>query len=168
MVELSLNDWVVLALLGEEPRHGFAIARELRPNVDLGRVLTIQRALVYRSLDRLVVAGLAVVVAVEPGDSGPDRIVHRVTRLGRTALTEWFGRPVEHVRDLRVEFLVKLRLSQRAGRDTSALLASQRAVLGPTLDHLTGFTADADAVDRWRHHQATAARAFLEDLARRP
>jgi DNA-binding PadR family transcriptional regulator len=168
MVELSLNDWVVLALLGEEPRHGFAIARELRPNADLGRVLTIQRALVYRSLDRLVLAGLAVVGVVEPGDSGPDRTVHRVTRRGRTALNEWFGRPVEHVRDLRVEFLVKLRLSQRTGRDTSPLVASQRAVLGPTLDHLTGLTADADAVDRWRHQQATAARAFLEDLTRQP
>ncbi len=44
--ELSLTEWVVLALLGERPAHGFALARELAAGGDLGRILTVHRPLV--------------------------------------------------------------------------------------------------------------------------
>ena len=48
--DLSLTEWIVLALVAEGPSHGFAIAKELRADSDLGRVMTVQRALVYRAL----------------------------------------------------------------------------------------------------------------------
>jgi hypothetical protein len=35
--DLSLNDWAVLALVAEQPMHGFAIARELAPGGILDR-----------------------------------------------------------------------------------------------------------------------------------
>ena len=71
--ELSLTEWVVLAVLVEAPIHGFAIAKELRPDTDLGRILTVHRPLVYRALDRLVAAGLAEPHHTEPGAAGPTR-----------------------------------------------------------------------------------------------
>ena len=42
--DLSLTEWAVLAVVAEAPAHGFAIAKELAPTGDLGRIL--------RSLDR--------------------------------------------------------------------------------------------------------------------
>ncbi|MFV0259098.1 MAG: PadR family transcriptional regulator, partial [Acidimicrobiales bacterium] len=65
--ELSLTEWVVLAVLAEAPTHGFAVAKELRPGTDLGRVITVHRPLVYRALDRLVAAGLIEYHSTEPG-----------------------------------------------------------------------------------------------------
>lgn len=164
--ELSLNEWVVLALLAEGPSHGFALAKQLEADTDLGRVLTVRRPLVYRALGRLVDAGLAEPHHSEPGIAGPNRTVHRITRRGRTALRSWLRRPVEHVRDLRIEFLVKLRLSRRAGRDTAELVAAQRDALTDTLDRLAALDGDADEVDLWRHHNAVAVSAFLDHLAR--
>lgn len=163
---LSLTEWVVLALLAEKPAHGFALARELRPDADLGRILTVHRPLVYRALARLVDAGLAEPHHTEPGEAGPTRTVHRPTRHGRRRLRRWFDEPVEHVRDLRMEFLAKLRLAERAGRDGASLVAAQRHALSATLDHLADPARGSDdVVELWRRHTAAAARAFLDDLA---
>lgn len=164
-MEVSLNEWVVLALLAEAPAHGFAVARELRPDRDLGRILTVHRPLVYRALARLVAAGLAEPFETEPGDAGPARTLHRPTRRGRAALAAWFVQPVEHIRDLRIEFLVKVRLSERAGRDPGPLIGAQSAALASAFDRVTSLSDEADVVDLWRHHTASAALGFLEDLA---
>lgn len=161
--DLSLTEWVVLALVAESPTHGFAVSKQLRPDSDLGRVLTVHRPLVYRALDRLGDHELVEEVQTEPGDGGPQRTVNRATRRGKTAVDRWLDSPVEHVRDLRIEFLVKLRLSQRRGRDASGLVRAQRAVLTPMFDGLTHPPTD-DVVDRWRHGNAVAARQFLDDL----
>lgn len=163
-VELSLNEWVVLAVLAEQPSHGFALAKQLRADTDLGRILTVHRPLVYRALDRLVGAGVAEAHQTEPGDAGPNRTLHRVTERGATALEHWLDRPVGHIRDLRIELVVKVRLNQRRGRSVARLVRAQRLALADTLDHLTSASAQQDVVALWRHHNAVAARAFLADL----
>lgn len=160
----SLTEMVVLALLVEEPSHGFALARQLEPGTDLGRILTVRRSLVYRALDRLVAAGLADIEATQPGESGPVRIPHRATAAGRRAVSTWLHQPVDHIRDMRIELLVKLRLLERAGRDPGSLISRQREQLAGPLDTLTAEPVEADVVDRWRHHSALAARRFLADL----
>ena len=159
----SLTEMVVLALLVEEPAHGFAVARQLAPATDLGRVLTVRRPSVYRALDRLVAAGLAEADGREPGAAGPVRIPHRATAPGRRAVTDWLMQPVDHIRDIRIELLVKLRLLERSGLDRSGLVDRQRRTLASTLDTLVTDSGD-DVVDRWRHHNAVAARRFLDDL----
>jgi DNA-binding PadR family transcriptional regulator len=162
--ELSLTEWVVLALVAEAPTHGFAISRELRVDSDLGRILTVHRPLVYRALDRLQEGELVERVTTEPGDAGPNRTVIRATRKGKPGLKRWFVAPVDHVRDLRIEFLVKLRLTERLGRDATALVAAQRAELADTLTRLAKGGDDHDVVDQWRQHNAAAARDFLDSL----
>ena len=160
------NEWVVLALLAEAPAHGFALARELSAEADLGRILTVRRPLVYRALDRLVADDAAEAGHREPGRAGPTRTVHRVTGSGRHQLDRWLATPAAHVRDLRVDFLVKLRLLERAGRDPAPLVVAQRAALAETFERLTDRT-DAtvgDVVDRWRAHNAAAMRTFLDQI----
>lgn len=162
----SLNQWVTLALLVEQPAHGFALAKALAPGSDLGRIVTVRRPLVYRALDRLVADGLAAPQQTEPGDAGPNRTVMAPTAQGVTAANRWLITPVHHVRQLRVEFLVKLRLLERRGRSNRRLVAAQRAALDETL---TGLVAQAapDVVGRWRAHNASAAAMFLDELQQR-
>ncbi len=154
----------MLALVAEAPTHGFAISRELRVDSDLGRILTVHRPLVYRAIDRLQEGGLVEHVTTEPGDAGPNRTVIRATRKGKARLKRWFVAPVDHVRDLRIEFLVKLRLTERVGRDATALVAAQRAELADTLTRLAKGGVDHDVVDQWRQHNAAAASDFLNSL----
>ena len=91
---LSLTDWVVLALVAEEPRHGFAVAKELAPDATLGEAWTVRRPLVYRAIDHLRDAGLVEPVRTEAGAQGPHRTVYRATRSGATRVTRWLDRPV--------------------------------------------------------------------------
>ena len=112
---LSLTEFAVLGVLAEGPSHGFAIARELAPAGSIGRVLTVRRSLAYRAIDRLVAEGLARPTRVEAGDAGPQRRVHRITPAGRRLLTAWLERPVRHLREMRLEFRLKLVLIERAG-----------------------------------------------------
>ena len=51
--ELSLTEWAVLALVAEQPTHGFAVSKELAGTGDIGRIWTVPRPLVYRALATL-------------------------------------------------------------------------------------------------------------------
>lgn len=166
MSDLSVTEYAVLGILAEGQSHGFAVARELRAGSDVGRILTVRRPLVYRALDRLVASHLAEPVSTEKGDSGPNRVIHRVTPTGRRRLSDWLKRPVPHVRDMRIEFLLKLALLTRSGDSPARLLAAQRTSLEPTLAALDDPGSD-DPVEIWRRHIARAAGTYLEELESR-
>jgi len=166
-VQLSLNEWVCLAILAERPHHGFAIAKQLSPDSDIGRILTVRRPLVYRALDRLVAAGLVEAHQTEPGESGPTRTIQRVTVDGRRAINRWLETPVDHVRELRVEFLVKVRLLERRRRSSRKLISRQRRALDETLSGLIAGSEDGDVVDAWRAYNGAAVRSFLDELEAR-
>lgn len=161
---LSVTEYTVLGLLAEGPRHGFALSKELDSDSDVGRVFAVRRPLVYRAIDRLVDAGLAEPRSTEKGD-GPTRIIYGTTPDGLHHLHEWLAEPVEHIRDLRIEFLLKLALLQRAGRSPLRLIRQQRSTLNQKLSALEKRnTAADDHVELWRRHNASAASAYLEEL----
>lgn len=163
--ELSITECAVLALLGERPTHGFALARHLAADGEIGRVFTVRRPLVYRALDRLVDAGLAQPVSTEKGRAGPKRIIHGITAAGRARLDDWLAEPVRHVRDLRIEFLLKLTMLLRSQGSPITLIMKQREALDGTLSALDETSPDPDdPVELWRRHQAAAAGSYLEAL----
>jgi PadR family transcriptional regulator AphA len=165
-LRLSLTEWAVLAILAERAAHPFAVARLLAEDGELGRVLTVRRPLVYRAAERLSAAGLCRPDHTEPGAGGPERTVYRVTTTGRRALAKWLAEPVTHVRDLRLEFLLKVRLVRRAGKPPLPLVRAQQAALERRLEALAGDDAD-DEVTLWRRRNARAAAEFLWDLEKR-
>jgi PadR family transcriptional regulator AphA len=129
--ELSPNDWTVLALVGEHPTHGWALAGKLAPGGEVGSVWSISRPIVYHGLDRLERDELIVATGVERGGRGPHRVIFAVTPRGRKEIDAWLAAPVERVRDTRALFLLKVVLAERAGIDPEPLLVAQRAALVP-------------------------------------
>jgi PadR family transcriptional regulator AphA len=162
----SLSEYAVLGILAGTPAHGFAISKQLAAGGDLGRIITVRRPLVYRALDRLVEADFAEPSHTEPGSAGPNRLVHRITARGRSALGGWLSRPVGHVRDMRIEFQLKLSVLERMGRSPLALIRRQREVLAPTLAALDSPSNTTDSLELWRRHNALAAGTYLESLER--
>jgi PadR family transcriptional regulator AphA len=163
--QLSLTEYAVLGVLAESPSHGFAISRELAPSGPVGRVLTVRRPLTYRALDRLVTLELAQPLHTEPGDGGPKRLVHRITPAGKRRLKRWLGEPVKHVRDMRIEFQLKLILLQRSGSSPLALIERQRRLLEPTLVAIDSLSSDPpDLLELWRRHNAAATDDYLKAL----
>jgi DNA-binding PadR family transcriptional regulator len=165
---LSLNEWAVLGVLVDGPRHGYDIAAELAPGTPIGDAWRLSRQLVYRSLERLAAVDLAEARRSEPGDGGPPRVVYGATRRGRSALRRWLATPVDHLRDVRSGLLLKLLLHDRLGIDRHDLLVAQRAAFADVFArHATEPPSD-DVVGLWRHHSATAVDEFLGSLERDP
>lgn len=163
--EPLLGEWACLGVLYDEPAHGWAVARQLRPAGPIGRVWSLSRPLTYRSIDRLSERGWIEPRGEEAGDRGPTRTIMAATRSGRARFRSWLDTPVLHLRDLRSELLLKLVFAERLDIDVTDLIAEQRAVV----DHLAeGLVADADrqpdVVTLWRAESAAAAQRFLTRL----
>jgi DNA-binding PadR family transcriptional regulator len=163
--QLSLNEWAVLGLLVDAPRHGYEIAAELRPGTPIGEVWRVNRQLVYRAIDRLAALGMAEPRRQEPGEAGPPRTVYGATGRGRAAVERWLTTPVEHLRDVRGALLLKLALARRLGVDPRPLVEAQRAAFAGHLAALAEAPDPGDVVALWRHHSALAVSAFLTALA---
>ena len=155
---------VVLALVVEQPRHGWALQRELAPGSTLGRAWTLSRQLVYRAIDNLEQEGLVRRSRPVEGE-GADKVVLSPTAAGRRRTKVWLSEPVGHVRDVRTELLVKLILRERAGLDNRGFVGLQHDRLAPVLGLLSSNKSN-DPVDRWRAESARATMRFLEGLAR--
>lgn len=167
-LELSLTDWLVLAVLCEDPRHGFAVARELAPDSELGGIWTVRRPLVYRAIDHLVDCGLVEPRAVERGVQGPHRTVMAATRSGRTRVARWLEQPVAHPRDVRTFLLAKLALRARRGMALSPLARAQLDLFGDVRGGVEQKRQNSDGVDRltmqWRVSANDAIVSFLETV----
>jgi DNA-binding PadR family transcriptional regulator len=164
---LSLAEWVVLAVVREQPTHGFPISQLTASDGELGRIWNVPRPVVYRSLGRLAEAGLIGEDGLETG-RGPQRTIYAITPAGRKAVAAWLEQPVEHVRDVRSHLLMKLALLHRAGTDPTDLLRRQRDVLAPIAQAMAEerpAPADFEAtLLAWRRASAAAAISFLADV----
>jgi PadR family transcriptional regulator AphA len=151
---LSLTDHVVLGLLAEQSRHGFAVARELKPDAAIGQIWTVHRPLVYRAIDHLAGIGLVEPAHTEPGEQGPHRTVYRTTRKGRDRHRRWLERPVEHPREARAELLVKFLFLDRRRKPLTPLARAQLERFGVLTEGLERTTDAASGTDRlialWR------------------
>ena len=166
--EMSLPEWLVLAILGQQSAHGFAVAQLTAQGGDLGRVWQIPKAVVYRAIGRLLDAELIAPQGTEPG-RGPQRTVYTATPRGREAADRWLHAPVGHVREIRSHLLLKLALLDRVGENPADLLRAQRAVLDPIAQAIEASHARSNGFDAtllaWRHATAVAALDFIERIA---
>jgi PadR family transcriptional regulator AphA len=163
---LTAGEWSILGLLSEAPAHGWALASALAADGEIGAVWALSRPLVYRALDLLEQRGLIELVGPASSTRGPSRTVFRPTRKGRAALARWFDEPVEHIRDLRPELLLKLVFLRRAGRDPGSVLDAQREVIEKLLaeleQDLDGLPVERAIVIRYRIEVACAALRFVQ------
>ncbi|MEO5838005.1 MAG: TOBE domain-containing protein [Acidimicrobiales bacterium] len=158
--DLSLGERVCLALIDEGVDHGWGIGTELASEGALGRVWTLSRPLTYRAIDQLEDKGLLRRQGSRKG--GRERTLLSCTAQGRRIVAEWFDAPVEHLRDVRTELLLKLLLRRRRGLATASLLEAQQLTFSEHIDTLASAGPGADPVDLWRRESARAVRRFLD------
>jgi molybdopterin-binding protein len=158
-IELGLAEQACLALVTGGASHGWAIGGLLAPDGDLGRIWSLSRPLTYRAIDRLVEKGMITRTGTAAG-RGRDRRTVAATAAGRRVNRRWLDEPVEHLRDVRTELLLKLELRDRAGLPRAPLLEAQAAALAPIVDSLTQVR-EPDVVALWRRENARAVQRFL-------
>jgi molybdopterin-binding protein len=158
---LPFAEWVCLTLITQKVSHGWALGDLLAADGEIGRIWSLSRPLTYRAIDGLVEKELITRTGHAAG-RGRDRVLLAPTPAGRRQARKWLDTPVEHLRDVRIELLVKLALRDRAGLDNAPLLERQRDALAPTIDVLTSSRVGDDLVDLWRRESARAVRRFLD------
>jgi PadR family transcriptional regulator AphA len=169
---MTPSEWAVLAFLAEGPTHGFAIARAMAEDGEIGRVWSLRRPRVYYAIEALTRAGLARPTGTESSRSGPDRTLLEITPDGVRAITAWLASPVDHVRDARSLLLLKLLFLERRQADPGPLLHDQRTRFETIAARLRADLNEASGFDRtllsWRLESASAALRFIDSVDRAP
>lgn len=151
-----------LVLVKNGASHGYDLARQFAVDGLLGSVLTLSRPVVYRTVKSLIADGL--VESTETvGVRGQLKWQLACTSKGNSAANKWLHSPVEHLRDMRTDFLVKYLLAERYDADLTGLVRRQREALEPVVNQLLA-NGRSDAVSMWRREQARAAMRFLDEL----
>jgi DNA-binding PadR family transcriptional regulator len=167
--ELAPGEWAVLGLLCEQPAHGWALARQLTSESEIGAIWSLRRPLVYRSLEILEQRGLIAPAGRERSVRGPSRTIFEPTVAGRETYRRWLTEPVEHVRDVRSQLLLKLVLADRAGLELLPLLEAQRrasAAAVQSLEHRLVESSGSETIFvRFRLESTRAVLRFVEGLA---
>ena len=169
---MTPSEWAVLAVLAEGPNHGFAIARAMAEDGEIGKVWALRRPRVYYALEALTRQGLVRADRTVASRSGPDRTLLQITPTGRRAVADWLARPVEHIRDARSLLLLKLLFLDRRDLDPDPLLHAQRARFQQIAERLQASVDEADGFDqtllRWRLETAAAALRFIDTMIAGP
>ncbi len=138
----------LLALLAEEPKHGYQLKVEFEAAT--GEAWPLNIGQVYTTLQRLERDGL--VERHETDDEG--RHSYRITKAGRAELVEWMTRPERRSVTNRDEVSMKLLLAMVADVvNPLEVLAIQRNATMTTLQDYTRLKADTPADDlAWLLH----------------
>lgn len=161
---LSLADNVCLTLIVNGAEHGWAVVQQLQPTTPLGRIWSLSRALTYRSIEHLIELKYVRRRGVTAGRGADRRLVH-ATSLGRSKAHNWLQTPVEHLRDVRTELLLKLELRTQAKKSNVAFIRRQQKMFGPVIATLGARARSSRIpVDLWRSESAKSVDAFLHRL----
>jgi DNA-binding PadR family transcriptional regulator len=125
--QIGPADYAVIGCLAIAPRHGYELAASFAPGGELEPVCTLGLSHLYALLHALEELGY-VQAESSPNSGGPPRKVFQLTEAGATAFHVWLDRPVQRIRQVRTDFLLKLYFSRRLPEhDTAALLDRQIA-----------------------------------------
>jgi len=98
-------------MLASGPAHGYDICRRLQ--TELGAVWNLGRSQIYALLAKLERDGLVVHERVGQ-ENLPAKNIFSLTSSGEEVFGKWLRMPVNHVRDMRLEFLTKLWFARQA------------------------------------------------------
>ena len=162
--QLSLADYVCLVLVVNGAEHGWAVVQQLQPSTRLGRIWSLSRALTYRSIEKLIEMKCIRRTGTSAGKGADRRLIH-ATPLGRDVGSTWLETPVNHLRDVRTELLLKLELRTQGKKPNTSFIRRQQKSFAPVIASLEATSLSSTApVDLWRSESAKSVDAFLRKL----
>ena len=163
-------EYALLGLLRLNPRHGYDLLNEFRPEADLGEALRIDLSNLYAALKRLERQGL-VASEVQLAGSRPPRNVYELTDRGRDEFERWLLEPVRHNREIRLDFILKLFFVPRIAPDRLGELISRQFAAAYEQEHRLADELKAHSIGSFgwvlRQMRLTAVQAtisWLEEL----
>jgi DNA-binding PadR family transcriptional regulator len=103
---LTASEYAVLGLLRQRPTYGYELKQQLTGGRGLARVCPVEPAMVYAILKSL--SGLELIDGEWDHSAYPPRAIYSATAEGDAEFQRWLRRPVGRMREVRLDFLVKL------------------------------------------------------------
>ena len=124
---LTPAEYAVLGLVRLGPTYGYELQPQLTSATGLGRVCRIEPAMIYAVLKSL--SGLELIDGVWDDSAYPPKAVYTATEAGEVEFERWLRRPVSRLREVRLDFLIKLYFAlQEEGPQAGELVTAQIAV----------------------------------------
>ncbi len=103
---LTPAEYAILGLVRRQPTYGYELQRQLSGRRGLGRVCPVEPAMVYAILKSL--SGLELIDGQWDNRAYPPKAVYTATDAGEAEFLRWLQRPVGRMREVRLDFLIKL------------------------------------------------------------
>jgi PadR family transcriptional regulator AphA len=103
---LTPTEYAVLGLVRRKPTYGYELQRQLSGGRGLARVCPVEPAMVYAILKSL--SGLELIDGRWDSSAYPPKAIYSLTDEGEAEFERWLHRPVTRMREVRLDFLVKL------------------------------------------------------------
>jgi DNA-binding PadR family transcriptional regulator len=117
MIRLPLTtELALLGFLNEQPMYGYEIHQRMSDPSGLGQVWQLKQSQLYALMGKLEEEGF-LSSELQLQETRPARKVFHLTPSGNQVFLEWLCSPVEHSRDMRLDFLVKLYFIQKEGNE---------------------------------------------------
>lgn len=111
---LTPVQYAILGLLHGRPAHGYELQRSFGDGGDLAGVVHVEQASLYAALKDLAARGLIEGIEAREG-ARPPRTVYALSRRGQRLLSVWLRTPVERLRQVRLDFLLKVYFARGRG-----------------------------------------------------
>ena len=160
-------EYLILGVLAGGNWHGYDLYQYLEQNLSL--IWTLGRSQTYALLSRMEQAGLVTHKRQTQGKR-PDRKIFSLAPAGRNIFNQWVKAPVEHVRDLRLEFLAKIHFLEKGDRKSvEKLIEGQQEVCRDKLSRMAERKRSASSgmellTYDFRQSQTKAALGWLQGL----
>lgn len=161
-------DYLLLGALADGPKHGYEILQFLERH--FGPAWYVGNSQLYTVLKRLERKGL-VCSEVRSQENRPAKRVFSLTAGGRSAFQGWLGKPVQHIRDMRIEFIAKLFFARHMETlRLHRLIDAQQAILHKASERIASrLEKEQDAFARIvlssKLHMAKGWTTWLQDSA---
>jgi len=101
------SEFALLGFLYETPTHGYDLHRHITDPEGIGMIWGVKLSNLYAQINKLekkkYICGV-----VQPDESRPARTEYHITDDGKAAFDQWLFTVVEHPRDFRQEFMLRL------------------------------------------------------------
>lgn len=168
-VNVTPTAYAILGLLRERPMHGYEIAQHFKPEEDLGQVMPADMSTIYTFLKDLQEHGLIRGEQVTVG-ARPPRKVFSLADDAEAFFLAWVRRPVARMREVRLDFLLKLYFAQQLdAAEARALVKAQLAACQEYLERQKAHLQDVDSLSFESlvlESKLTAAESIVEWLQR--
>ena len=121
---LTPSEYAVLGLLRQRPAHGYELQRQLSGKRGLARVCPVEPAMVYAILKSL--SGLELIDGAWDNSEYPPKAVYAATEEGDAVFQRWLRLPVSRMREVRLDFLVKLYFALKEDAELARSLMAEQ------------------------------------------